>query len=101
MSDTGLQLDYARRYFRRICSSNGVLSLSLLRTHADAVAQCAMEEVLITSQAFEGGTASGVAKFPKYLAGLVLEELILEADTSLPRETDRTVAVFRTGTTTV
>lgn len=107
MSDFGTDLRLARLYFRRVCTisvtTDGVttreLSLQRLTAYSAQVMACAMEEVLITSTTFEGGSAQGQAKFDKRAAALALEELILEADTAAPREVTQTQATFR-GTTT-
>lgn len=55
-------------------------SVTKLQTEADALFLMATEEVTITSQGFEGGTASGQISFPKILTLQAIEELLLELD---------------------
>lgn len=95
MPDFGTDLRLARLYFRRKCTVDGALVLARLTAYSDQVMACAMEEVLITSTTFEGGSAQGQAKFDKRAAAIALEELIIEADTTMPREVTQTQAVFR------
>ena len=95
MPDDGTLLLLARRYYRRLCTVSGALDLARLRSLADEAAGTAFEETLITSNTFEGGSAQSVLKFPAAIRLLALEDLIAEADTSLPREVTSTQATFR------
>jgi hypothetical protein len=92
-------LRYCRLRFRRQFTTAGVLDLSALTTAANALDTIVQEEVLLIGNTFEGGGAQGQAKFSKLAAATVLEELILEADPTLPREVSQTQATFRPAST--
>lgn len=95
MPDDGFNLRYALMYFRRVCTVAGVLDANRLRSYADQIAAQAMEETVILSNTFEGGSASAAVKFPKAIAGTAVEQLLLEADQDAPRLVDQTQASFR------
>lgn len=102
-ADFGTDLRLARLYFRRVCTvsvtvdsvTTRELSLERLRAYSEQVMGCAMEEVLVLSSSFEGGSAQGQAKFDKRAAAIALEELLLEADPDQPREVTQTQAAFQ------
>lgn len=88
-------LRYCRLRFRRQFTTDGALDLGALTTAANALDAIVQQEVMIVGQTFEGGSATGQAKFSKLAAATVLEELILEASPDLPREVSQTQATFR------
>ena len=79
-ADFGTDLRLARLYFRRVCTvsvtvdsvTTRELSLERLRAYSEQVMGCAMEEVLVLSSSFEGGSAQGQAKFDKRAAAIAL-----------------------------
>ena len=94
MATAADSLRLSRLWLRRQCTVAGVLVSARVRAYADQAVACAMEEVLVTSSTFEGGSAQGQAKFDKVAFAIACEELILEADSTAPREVTQTQAVF-------
>lgn len=79
------KLVYVKQYLRRKYTAD-VPGLKALATE---VFEIATDEVVITSQGFEGGSASGTLRFDKALLGLAIEELIAELDpTNTPKGLD-------------
>lgn len=70
------KLVYVKQYLRRKYASD----VPGLKAQAAALFDIATEEVVITSQGFEGGSASGTVRFDKTIIGLAIEELIAELD---------------------
>lgn len=95
MADFGSNLRYALMYLRRKYTVSGVLNLASLNALADQVASSAQEEVIITATTFEGGSHQAQLKFDKLALATAIEQLIQEADPTLPREGDQSVATFR------
>lgn len=71
-----VRLVYVKSFLRRQYATN----VAGLRALAQEVFDAATEEVVITSQGFQGGSASGQVQFDKTLLGLAIEELIAELD---------------------
>lgn len=100
MSDFGTDYRLAKLHYRRVCTVDGALVVARIQAEIDKLGGRHFEETLVTGHSFEGGSGQAQQKFDIKAAALVLEELMLEADTSIPREVTQTQATFRTSTTT-
>ena len=81
-----------KQYLRR--TNVGDDGLAKLKALADTLFGSATNEVTITGNSFEGGTASGVVTFPKMAYLQAVEELILELDpTNTPTAPDQSAIV--------
>lgn len=67
---------WIKQYVRRKWGSD----LVKLKAMADELFGLSTEDVVITAQGFEGGSASGQATFRKEIVSAVLEDLIAELD---------------------
>lgn len=86
MSDAA-KIATAKQYLRRKYSDD----VEGLKAQADDLYGLATEEVTITSQGFEGGSASGQVSFPKWLLLNAIESLIVELDPEAARPASSTV----------
>ncbi len=80
-----------RRYLRRKHGRN----LTELKRLADDTFAQATDTVTLTSLAAEGGSQSGQITCPKGLLLDVLEELIAELDSTVPRDSQAAVMLMR------
>lgn len=83
-----LQIQTAKRYLRR---KYPVDQLPQLKTLADTTFAEATDTVTLTSNSFEGGSASGEITFDKTVLLTAIEELIAEVDPTAPEEAPSSV----------
>ena len=80
-----------KKFLRRKFSGN----LPALRALADQCADSAQDQIVITTQSFEGGSHSGQVILPRLVALDLVETLLIELDPTSPRPCTTGVAVFR------